>query len=401
MNVLLWFRRDLRVSDHPALTLAATLGPVLPLFVADPGDWSQPGASARQWAFVTETLAGLRDDLAALGAPLVVRTGPADEVLAALCRRHRIGRILCLADPGRCDARVAGWAAVAGVQFDVLPAGPDQPLPPPPLIPVPGVAPGGPPEARLLGLTADRCPHRQAGGRANALTLLDPRPAPPRGLSPLARRERAASRLSPHLAWGVLSGREVAAALPRLRQRLALRAGCGDALPGVAGLWASGETGLPILDAAHRYWAATGWLPDDLRALLAGFALQQLGIAPATVAATLARLSTDHDPAVMAAQIARCAAARPVDPVQRGEVLDPDGAFVRRWCPELAAVPAAHLHRPWRWSGARRLHWPEPVADPASATRAARAGHTPGPAAPGARPTLARRPAAGQMALDL
>lgn len=395
MNVLVWFRRDLRVSDHPALTLAASLGPVLPLFVADPDDWSQPGASARQWAFVTETLMGLRDDLAALGAPLVVRAGPADEVLAALCRRHKVGRILCLADPGRCDARVAGWAAAAGVRFDVLPADADQPLPPPALTAVPGVAPGGPPEARLLGLAADRCPHRQAGGRAQALALLEPRPAPPRGLSPLAQRERAASRLSPHLAWGALSGREVAAALPRLRPRLALREAAGVALPGAAGPWASGETGVPILDAAHRYWAATGWLPDELRALLAGFALQQLGIEPATVAATLARLSTDHDPAVMAAQIARCDRARPVDPVQRGEMLDPDGAFVRRWCPELAAVPAAHLHRPWRWTGARSLRWPEPVADPASATRAARA------AAPMAARGLARRPPASQLALDL
>jgi deoxyribodipyrimidine photo-lyase len=83
MNVLVWLKRDLRVHDHPALTLAAGLGPVLPVYVVEPELWSQPDASARQWEFVAESLADLREDLARLGAPLVVRVGDAVQVLEA------------------------------------------------------------------------------------------------------------------------------------------------------------------------------------------------------------------------------------------------------------------------------------------------------------------------------
>ena len=35
------------------------------------------------------------------------------------------------------------------------------------------------------------------------------------------------------------------------------------------------------------------------------------------------------------------------NPVTQGEPLDPDGAYVRRWVPELAGLPAAHIHAPW------------------------------------------------------
>ena len=74
MNVLVWLKRDLRIHDHPALALAAGIGPVLPVFVVEPELWSEPDASARQWGFVAESLADLRDDLAGIGAPLVSRS---------------------------------------------------------------------------------------------------------------------------------------------------------------------------------------------------------------------------------------------------------------------------------------------------------------------------------------
>jgi deoxyribodipyrimidine photo-lyase len=65
MNVLVWFKRDLRVCDHPALILAASCGQVLPVHVVEPELWSEPDASARQWEFVAESLADLRESLAA------------------------------------------------------------------------------------------------------------------------------------------------------------------------------------------------------------------------------------------------------------------------------------------------------------------------------------------------
>ena len=67
--------RALRLADHPALTMAAGMGAVLPVFVVEPEYWALPDTSARQWAFTAEALADLREGLAALGAPLVLRVG--------------------------------------------------------------------------------------------------------------------------------------------------------------------------------------------------------------------------------------------------------------------------------------------------------------------------------------
>lgn len=519
MNVLVWLRRDLRVTDHPALVRAAALGRVLPLYIADPAEWGAPSASARQWEFVAETLAGLRADLAELGAPLVVRVGRAEEVIARLCKSYRIGRVLALHRPG------------CPVGPGVEEVAPGAPLPPPALTPVPGVEPGLIPPARALGLAPDPCPHRQPGGRAAGLALTDSFAAG-RGaeyveamFSPIGG-ERAGSRLSPHLAHGVLSADEVRARLPgRLPPRTArafLAALRGPAVPdpagahpvalaagkrgafhpaalsagtgGVAHLGSAGaerdayfaalaaagmagqdnglatlaaagsmgqdravqlaafaaaggatqdsranlaaagmageggavlagagagsavllatfapagraeaaflaafpaparaeagetahlaafdaaETGLPFLDACLRCFRATGWLNARGRGMLASAAVHLLGLPPKAAGEVLARLATDHDPARLWPQMAALVlpSARIADPVRLGQEHDPQGHFTRRWLPQLAAVPDAHLHAPWRWEGAGRLlgrRYPEPVVDPARATRAAR-----------------------------
>lgn len=383
MNVLVWIRRDLRVNDHPALVQAAGLGRVLPLYVADPADWSGPTASARQWEFVAETLAGLRADLAGLGAPLVVRVGRAEEVIARLSRSYRIDRVLCLHRPGH--------PAPPGVEE----VAPDAPLTPPALVSVPGVEPGLIPAARALGLAPDPCPHRQPGGRAAALALADSfaggRGADyPAALASPVGGERAGSRLSPHLAQGALSVAELAALLPgKLPPRAArafldaLRPPTGPAgpLPDGEATWlaafASAETGVPLVDACLRQFRATGWLNARGRGMLASVAVHLLGLSGQDAGHVLARLATDHDPAILWPQIARLAetSARIANPVKLGQEHDPQGAYVRRWLPELAQVPDAHVHSPWRWEGAGRLlgrRYPEPVIDPTQAARAAR-----------------------------
>src|SRR4051794_32338219 len=69
-STLLWFRRDLRLADHPALTSAAETGPVLGLFVVDPALWSRRGPARRAW--LAASVAALRE---ASGGALVVRYG--------------------------------------------------------------------------------------------------------------------------------------------------------------------------------------------------------------------------------------------------------------------------------------------------------------------------------------
>ena len=67
LNVV-WFKRDLRITDHAPLLQAVQEGMVAPLFVVEPDYWAQPTCSARQWRFVARSLAALRTQLAVLGA---------------------------------------------------------------------------------------------------------------------------------------------------------------------------------------------------------------------------------------------------------------------------------------------------------------------------------------------
>ncbi len=84
---LLWLRRELRLADNPALAAAIASGrPVLPAFILDettPGPWA-PGGASRWWLHAS--LSALAADLAARGAPLVLRRGPVAEAVPQLLR---------------------------------------------------------------------------------------------------------------------------------------------------------------------------------------------------------------------------------------------------------------------------------------------------------------------------
>ncbi|AWB48310.1 deoxyribodipyrimidine photolyase [Gemmobacter aquarius] len=456
MNVLVWFKRDLRIEDNPALVQAAAMGAVLPLYIVEPDYWRLPDTSARQWAFTAEALAGLREDLARLGAPLIVRVGEAVEVLDRLCRQNDVARVISHEETGNLwtygrDRRVAEWARGAGVEWRELPqqgvirrlarrdgwAGRRDAVlreavidAPPALRAIAGVEPGAIPPARALRLADDPCAHRQAGGRAQGLLMLDTflgqRGETYRAAmsSPLTG-ERACSRLSPHLALGSISPREVVQATaarqaevraeraggrwggslssfqsriawrdhfmqkletePAIEMRAlhraadALRPREPDALRLAA--WEKGETGLPFLDACMRYLRATGWLNFRMRGMVVSVASYHLWLDWRATGAVLARRFTDYEPGIhwpqmqMQAGVTGINTLRIYNPVKQGQDQDPSGAFTRRWVPELAAVPDAYLQEPWKWSGAGSLlgrMYPEPVVDVAASARAAR-----------------------------
>ncbi|MCG6121928.1 MAG: deoxyribodipyrimidine photo-lyase [Microvirga sp.] len=248
MTILVWFKRDLRVHDHPALARAAALSretgaPVLPLYVVEPEYWRLPDVSARQYAFAAECLEDLRAALAMRGAPLVVRVGDVVEIVEGLARTHGVSRIVSHEETGNLwtygrDRRVAAFAREAGIVWEERPqsgvvrrlrgrdgwaaqrdgfAAARRADAPQGLAGVSGLDPGAIPDAAALGLAPDVCPRRQRGGREAALRLLDGfltrrgenyRAA----MSSPVSGERACSRLSPHLAFGSLSIREAAQA---------------------------------------------------------------------------------------------------------------------------------------------------------------------------------------------
>lgn len=242
---LVWFKRDLRVADHAPLCAAAAAGPVLPLYVVEPDYWRQPDVSGRQYAFLSESLAELREALARRGQPLIVRVGRVTAVLADLATRLRIDAVHAHAETGNDwtyarDREVTGWLQSRGIPFHehwqtgvirglqrraawaprweqrmaepVLPAiG---------RLPAIDLPPGDWPEPLRLGLADDPCPGRQRGGRRIAVALLqsflrERAETYQRGMSSPLSAESVCSRLSPHLALGTVSLREVLAATRR------------------------------------------------------------------------------------------------------------------------------------------------------------------------------------------
>ena len=123
---IVWFKRDLRVDDHRPLLEAAAHGPVLPLYVVEPELWQQPDASERQWLFCRESLIELRQALAALGQPLVLRSGDVVQVLERARRQFGIDGLWSHEETGngwtyQRDKRVAAWAGANGIQWSEIP----------------------------------------------------------------------------------------------------------------------------------------------------------------------------------------------------------------------------------------------------------------------------------------
>ena len=87
MNIV-WFKRDCRIEDHPALTQAAEHGDILPLYILEPELWRQPDLSHRHYTFLRDCLSELDLALKKLGQPLIIRVGSAITILEDIHQRY-------------------------------------------------------------------------------------------------------------------------------------------------------------------------------------------------------------------------------------------------------------------------------------------------------------------------
>jgi len=215
------------------------------------------------------------------------------------------------------------------------------------------------------------------------------------------------SRLSPYLRFGALSIRAcVDAALDRARADRGARAGAqkwadelvwrdfyhailaehphvlqrsfrseydalewNDDAPGFRA-WCEGRTGYPFVDAAMRQLAATGWMHNRARMVVASFLTKDLLIDWRRGERFFYQQLVDGDPASnnggwqWAASTGTDAQPyfRIFHPVSQGERWDPEGRYVRRWVPELAGVEPRFLQRPWEAPTPPR-DYPRPIVD--------------------------------------
>ncbi len=90
---IVWFKRDLRIEDNAALTLAAKCGPLIPIYILEPELWKQPDLSFRHYCFLKQSLIELNQKLSDLGQPLIIKLGNALDVLQSYSMKYNINTI--------------------------------------------------------------------------------------------------------------------------------------------------------------------------------------------------------------------------------------------------------------------------------------------------------------------
>ncbi|MCX5230529.1 deoxyribodipyrimidine photo-lyase [Streptomyces sp. NPDC006553] len=136
--------------------------------------------------------------------------------------------------------------------------------------------------------------------------------------------------------------------------------------------WREGRTGYPVVDAAMRQLAHEGWMHNRGRLLTASFLTKTLYIDWREGARHFLDLLVDGDVANnqlnwqwMAGTGTDSRPNRVLNPVIQGKRYDPDGAYVRRWVPELAGLEGPAVHEPWKLPGLERARYdyPDPVVE--------------------------------------
>jgi deoxyribodipyrimidine photo-lyase len=400
---VMWFRRDLRVRDNPALLAALEDGPATALFVVDPVLWSGAGAARRAW--LAANVLALADRI-----PLTIAHGDPADVVPRVAGDRRVHVAAETTPYGR------RRDAAVGERVELVATGSPYAVGPGRVLngsgePYQVFTPfarawrehGWPEPART-----PRSPDlAEADSDPKALELLEgavadaPIELPGAGEDAAWRRWRSfrddrlddyasgrdrpdrdgTSRLSPYLHLGVLHPRSILAevdASSTFATELAWREFYADVLwhspesewsdlkPALKGLhyddpedaieaWRTGTTGYPIVDAGMRQLLATGWMHNRVRMITASFLTKDLHswwplgarhfldhLIDGDVASNnhgwqwVAGTGTDASPYF-----------RVFNPITQGKKFDPDGAYVRRWVPELDHLDGARAHEPW------------------------------------------------------
>lgn len=431
---VVWFKRDLRIFDQECLHKAASKGPVLALYDFEPGMWEQSDTSYRQFMFLSDCVNELEEKISNLGGKLNIYQMDFVKLLSHIYEKYGHFTLWSHQETGNQwsfnrDSKVRNWCKDKNIKFN-------EPLqfgvwrgsfinrntwsrdwdkmmskntfPTPLKIEFVNDSLLNIPKAEELNIKHDGIQNRQLGGRAEGLRILNGF-LYERGenyrtdMSSPITGSSGCSRLSPYIAFGCVSMREVYQATLKRQEELRLidsgergqwlksmqsfigrlhwhchfmqklelepeieylpmcrvyenihpLHGINDKLDA----FENGETGYPFVDACMRYLKYNGWINFRMRAMLMSFASYNLFVPWQKSGAILARFFTDYEAGIhwsqsqMQSGVTGINTIRIYSPIKQGLDQDPDGVFTREWVPELKNVPDKYLQTPWEWDG--------------------------------------------------
>jgi deoxyribodipyrimidine photo-lyase len=408
---IIWFRRDLRIGDHPALLEAIkNSDEIVPLFILDKSQIAEAGA--KLLAYMGQSLRALDESL---GNKLHIIEGDQVEILKDLIARYNVKEVHISDEYERYgaarDARVeaAGIPLIrTGSPYAVKPgrvvkpsdATPYRVYTPfyrawrthgyrgPVAAPKDIKAPTPPAEYRNFpDFPFPDGVHVIEAGEAAALRRF--KEFKKKGLDSYDENRNFASidgtsKMSTYLKFGeihprtLLDGLDETKAQDTFRKEIAWREFYADVLfnnpdtdteyyaprfkemrydkPGKQfKAWCEGKTGYPFVDAAMRQLLVEGWMHNRTRMVVASFLVKDLHLEWQLGERFFAEHLVDYDVASNAHGWQWTAGTgtdaspyyRVFNPIEQGRRFDENGDYIRKYVPELAHLSAAEIHEPW------------------------------------------------------
>lgn len=454
---IVWFKRDLRLRDHAPLYAAIQNGlPTLLIYCFEPSVMTLPQSSNRHWRFVWQSLSDLNQQLIKEGQQVLVFHAEVLPVLIELISSYEIKHLFAHLEIGlkitfnrdkkvkvfcrnngihyqefaqdgviRGQQHREGWKAFAKANFNSPPlAIALKQLTKMTIVPKLLASPKLERHHPVANAFKRTNSNFQQGGETFAWKYLksflkDRYLGYRRHISKPLKSRKSCSRISPYLAYGNISPRELwqwtekykqstgdGYNLPNFQSRLWWRSHFMQKLESewqiefeptnrvfkqlkrnkegvLLDAWKAGNTGYPMVDANMRCLQATGWINFRMRAMLTSFATFTLWLNWKVVSYHLAQLFLDFEPGIHYPQIHMQAGLtgyhtlRIYNPTVQINKHDADAAFIHHWLPELKSIPVPYVYEPWKLTAMEQgfynciigKDYPAPIVDFETETR--------------------------------